>query len=73
MKFFFLWIVTALSYEMLGCSHCKFLKRDIKDIHFGKCSRYPVKKAKYYHYTYSARLWSNLCGKDGKYYEPLGK
>ncbi len=73
MKLFFLWIVSVFSYEIPSCSQCKFLKRDIKDIHYGKCTRYPVKKDNEFHYSYSARLWSNLCGKDGKYFEPLGK
>ena len=73
MKVFFLLLSLGLSYEIHSCSTCKFLKRDITDIHYGKCTRYPVKKTNDYHYSYTARLYTRLCGKDGKNYEPLGK
>ena len=73
MNIFFLLVSLGLSYENPSCSYCKFLKRDIKDIHYGKCTRYPVKKNNEFHYSYTARLYTRICGKDGKYFEPLGK
>jgi hypothetical protein len=68
MKFLLLLLVPIFSYKM-PCFQCKYLKRDSTDIHYGKCVRFRVKDD--FHYSYTARLWTHLCGKEGKYFRKI--